>query len=149
MQITVVPTVTRPAAPSADDDTVTSTARVQVSLDLAGNAEHIEGTVRCGDRTAMPFSGWSELFAALVSVASGAGQDALHPGDRGTVTEQHQERWLWRPASVTSPLLSTDTDAPSAVHVALHRTGYPWKAANDPIDDVRHSRSRNQVQHHR
>ena len=46
----MVPTVTRPAAPSADHDTVTSTERVQVLLDLVGNAEHVEGTVRCGDR---------------------------------------------------------------------------------------------------
>jgi hypothetical protein len=97
MQITVVPTVTRPAAPPADDDTVTSPSPVQVSLDLTGNAEHIEGTVRCADRPAMPFSGWSELFAALVSVASGAGQDPLHPGTKGTAAEQHKERWLWRP----------------------------------------------------
>jgi hypothetical protein len=96
MPITVVPTVTRPAAPPADDDTVTSTARVQVSMDLAGNAEHIEGIVRCGDRPAMPFSGWSELFAALLSVASGASQDPLHPGTRDTAAEQHEERWLWR-----------------------------------------------------
>jgi hypothetical protein len=97
MQITVVPTVTRPAAPPADDDTVTSPSRVQVSLDLTGNAEHIEGTVRCADRAAMPFSGWSELFAALLSVASGAGQDPLHPGTKGTAAEQRKERWLWRP----------------------------------------------------
>lgn len=97
MQITVVPTVTRPAAPPTDDDTVTSTARVQVSLDLAGNAEHIEGTVRCGNQPAMPFSGWSELFATLVSVASGAGQDPLHPGNRDSPAEQHEERRLWRP----------------------------------------------------
>lgn len=47
-----------------------------MSLDLAGNAEHIEGIVRCGDLPAMAFSGWSELFAALVSIASGGGQDA-------------------------------------------------------------------------
>ena len=78
----MVPTVTRPAAPSADHDTVTSTERVQVLLDLVGNAEHVEGTIRCGDRRAMPFSGWSELFAALVSVASGAGQDTPHPEGR-------------------------------------------------------------------
>jgi hypothetical protein len=97
MQITVVPTVTRPAALPADDDTVTSPSRVQVSLDLTGNAEHIEGTVRCADRPATPFTGWSELFAALVSVASGAGQDPLHPGNRDTAAEQHEERRLWRP----------------------------------------------------
>lgn len=97
MQITVVPTVTRPAAPPADDDTVTGPSRVQVSLDLTGNAEHIEGTVRCADRPTMRFSGWSELFAALVGVASGAGQDPLHPGNRDTAAEQHEERWLWRP----------------------------------------------------
>jgi hypothetical protein len=72
---------------------VTSTARVQVSLDLAGNAEHVEGTVRCGDRPAMPFSGWSELFAALVSVACGAGQETPHAGDGGTAPEHDQERW--------------------------------------------------------
>ena len=70
----MVPTVTRPATPSADDDTVTSPTRVKVLLDLAGNTEHIEGIVRCGDLPAMAFSGWSELFAALQNIASGADQ---------------------------------------------------------------------------
>jgi hypothetical protein len=45
-----------------------------VLLDLAGNTEHIEGIVRCGDLPAMAFSGWSELFAALQNIASGADQ---------------------------------------------------------------------------
>ena len=44
-QKTVVPTVTRPGAAPGDDDTVTSTGQVRVSIDLAGNAEHVEGTV--------------------------------------------------------------------------------------------------------
>jgi hypothetical protein len=79
MQITVVPTVTHSTASPADHDKVNNPVRVQLTLELAVNAEHAAGTVRSGDRPAMPFSGLSELFAALVTVASDAGQDARSP----------------------------------------------------------------------
>lgn len=70
----MVPTVTRPNALPAEHDQVNNPVPVQLILELTSTDEHIEGTVRCGDRPATPFSGWSELFAALLTAATRAGQ---------------------------------------------------------------------------
>jgi hypothetical protein len=71
----VVPAVTRPAAPRAHHDQVNNPAPIQLTVELTGAAGYIQGTVRYGDRPAMPFSGWSELFAALLAAVADAGQD--------------------------------------------------------------------------
>ena len=71
----MVPAVTRPAAPRAHHDQVNNPAPIQLIVELTGTAGYIQGTVRCSDRPAMPFSGWSELFAALLTAVAGAGQD--------------------------------------------------------------------------
>jgi hypothetical protein len=71
----VVPAVTRHAAPRAHHGQVNSPVPIQLTVELTGTAGYIQGTVRCGDRPAMPFSGWSELFAALLAVVADAGQD--------------------------------------------------------------------------
>jgi hypothetical protein len=63
---------------------VNDPVRVELTLALEVTAEHIEGTVLSGDRPALPFHGWSELFAVLLTVASGTGKDGTAPG-------QHQE----------------------------------------------------------
>jgi hypothetical protein len=71
----VVPAVTRRAAPRAHHDQVNSPAPIQLTVELTGTAGYIQGTVRYSDRPAMPFSGWSELFAALLAAVADAGQD--------------------------------------------------------------------------
>jgi uncharacterized protein with GYD domain len=42
---------------------------MQVTIELAAT-EHIEGTVRSGTRPAISFSGWSELFAVLLTITA-------------------------------------------------------------------------------
>ncbi len=71
----MVPAVTRPAAPRAHHDQVNSPAPIQLTVELTGTAGYIQGTVRYTDRPAMPFSGWSELFARLLAAVTDAGQD--------------------------------------------------------------------------
>ena len=58
--------------------------RVELTLALEVTAEHIEGTVLSGARPALPFHGWSELFAVLLTVASGTVEDRMAP-------DQHQQ----------------------------------------------------------
>lgn len=71
----MVPAVTRPAAPRAHYGRVNNPAPIQLTVELTGTPGYIQGTVRYSDRPAMPFSGWSELFAALLAVVADAGQD--------------------------------------------------------------------------
>lgn len=71
----MVPAVTRPAVPRAHHDQVNNPAPIQLTVELTGTAGYIQGTVRYSDRPAMPFSGWSELFAALLAAVADAGQD--------------------------------------------------------------------------
>jgi hypothetical protein len=73
--ITVVPAVTRPAVPRAHHDQVNNPAPIQLIVELTGTTGCIQGTVRYSDRLAMPFSGWSELFAALLAAVADAGED--------------------------------------------------------------------------
>lgn len=63
---------------------VNDPVRVELTLALEVTAEHVEGTVLSGDRPALPFHGWSELFAVLLTVASGTGKDKMAP-------DQHQQ----------------------------------------------------------
>ena len=58
--------------------------RVELTLAIKVTAEHTEGTVLSGARPALPFNGWSELFAVLLTVASGTGKDGIASG-------QHQQ----------------------------------------------------------
>ena len=55
---------------------VSEPARVELTIELAVTAQHIEGTVRSGDRAGLYFSGWSELFAVLETVTSQAVRDS-------------------------------------------------------------------------
>ncbi len=71
----MVPAVTRRAAPRPHHDQVNNPAPIQLTVELTGTAGYIQGTVRYSDRPAMPFSGWSELFAALLAAVADAGQD--------------------------------------------------------------------------
>ena len=73
--ITVVPAVTRPAAPRTHHDQMNNPAPIQLIVELTGTTGYIQGTVRHSGRPAMPFSGWSELFAALLTAVADAGQD--------------------------------------------------------------------------
>jgi hypothetical protein len=59
---------------------------VELTMELSVTAERIEGTVRpvarpAVARPAVAFSGWSELFAALLTVISETGDDGGQ--DRG------------------------------------------------------------------
>ena len=71
----MVPAVTRRAAPRAHHDQVNNPAPIQLTVELTGTAEHIQGTVRYSNRPATPFSGWSELFAALLAAVADTVQD--------------------------------------------------------------------------
>ncbi len=68
--MTVVPAVTRCPPPAADDDRVNSPVRLVLTVELAVTAEPIAGLVRSGEDR-QPFSGWSELFAALQTLIRG------------------------------------------------------------------------------
>ncbi len=70
----MVPAVTRRAAPRPHHDQVNNPAPIQLTVELTGTG-YIQGTVRYSDRPALPFSGWSELFAALLAAVADAGQD--------------------------------------------------------------------------
>jgi hypothetical protein len=67
---------------------VNDPVRVELTVALEVTAEHIEGTVRSGDRPALPFHGWSELFAVLLTVASGTGQDRMPPDQHQQTTQE-------------------------------------------------------------
>jgi len=71
----VVPAVTRPAAPRPTMTRVNNPAPIQLTVELTGTPAYIQGTVRYSDRRAVSFSGWSELFAALLAAVADAGQD--------------------------------------------------------------------------
>jgi hypothetical protein len=76
---TVVPTVTRPTATQADHNGVNDPVHVELTMELAVTAERIEGTVCPAARPALSFSGWSELFAVLLTVISEAGDEVTAP----------------------------------------------------------------------
>jgi hypothetical protein len=61
---------------------------VELTVALEVTAEHIEGTVLSGDRPALPFHGWSELFAVLLTVASGTGKDRMPPDQHQQTTQE-------------------------------------------------------------
>jgi hypothetical protein len=72
--------------------------RLALRVEFSATAEPVEGVVRFGGGPAQPFSGWSELFAVLMTLTSEAGEHAVAP-DRGAwpaqqpdATAQSEER---------------------------------------------------------
>jgi hypothetical protein len=63
-----------PRCAAGNHDQVNNPAPIQLTVELTGTAGYIQGTVRYSDRPAIPFSGWSELFAALLAAVADAGQ---------------------------------------------------------------------------
>lgn len=58
---------------------VTDPGRLVLRVEFAGVTEPVEGLVRSPGRPARAFSGWSELFAALMTLTSEAAGHAISP----------------------------------------------------------------------
>jgi hypothetical protein len=59
---------------------VNGPVRLVLTVELAVTSESVEGVVSSADRPDQSFSGWSELFAVLMTLTSGAGGDEIAPG---------------------------------------------------------------------
>ncbi len=62
---------------------VNDPVRLTLTVEFTVAAEPVEGLVRLARRPAHPFSGWSELFAVLMTLTSEASGHAVAP-DRNT-----------------------------------------------------------------
>jgi hypothetical protein len=62
---------------------VNGPVRLVLTVELDAIAEPVEGLVRSAGRPDQSFSGWSELFAVLIALASNPGGDEVAP-DRST-----------------------------------------------------------------
>jgi hypothetical protein len=51
-----------------------------LTAEITVNGGHIDGCVRVARRPVQVFSGWSELFAVLTQLVSGAGGTSDNPG---------------------------------------------------------------------
>jgi hypothetical protein len=77
---------------------VNGSVRLVLRVEFAATAEPVEGVVRFGGGAAQPFSGWSELFAVLMTLTSEAGEDAVAPdrdawpAQQPDATAQSEER---------------------------------------------------------
>jgi hypothetical protein len=73
---------------------VNGPVRLVLTVELDATAEPVEGLVRSAGRPDQTFSGWSELFAALIALTSEAGGDEVAPdsppaADRAAGTPRH------------------------------------------------------------
>jgi hypothetical protein len=62
--------------------------RLVLTAEIAVTGEQIEGTLRSPRRPARHFSGWSELFAALLALTSEEREEAVAPDGSGRTSAE-------------------------------------------------------------